>query len=190
MADGSVFGEAQLIGRTARPLVFGGAPNLAFSVNPDRPEFNTLALVGGAWPACRRGRDRHADGQEEGFPGRRHDRRAGPRADPADADLGAGRVRPGVVDRRRDAGRVRPADRATTDGQGGQARPDPGREEGRRLRTATARPRSSRRCPLALRSAAPRSRRPRTPRARADSSTSSGPSCWCSPGSRCSSARS
>ncbi|MFG1819416.1 ABC transporter permease [Kribbella sp. NPDC049174] len=52
VADGSVFGEAQLIGRDGKAVVFGGAPNLAFSVNPDRPEFNTLALVGGAWPAA------------------------------------------------------------------------------------------------------------------------------------------
>ncbi|HEU4947514.1 MAG TPA: FtsX-like permease family protein [Kribbella sp.] len=49
-ADGSVFGEAQLIGRDGKAIVFGGAPNLGFSVNPDRPEFNTLALVSGAWP--------------------------------------------------------------------------------------------------------------------------------------------
>jgi putative ABC transport system permease protein len=49
-ADGSVFGEAQLIGRDGKVVTFGGAPNLAFSVAPDKPEFNTLTLVTGAWP--------------------------------------------------------------------------------------------------------------------------------------------
>jgi putative ABC transport system permease protein len=51
VAEGGVFGEAQLIGKDGKTIVFGGAPNLAFSVTPDRPEFNTLALVSGAWPA-------------------------------------------------------------------------------------------------------------------------------------------
>ena len=32
--------------------MFGGAPNLGFSVNPDRPEFNSLSLVSGAWPTA------------------------------------------------------------------------------------------------------------------------------------------
>ena len=50
IADGNVSGEAQLIGRDGKAVVFGGAPNIGFSVNPDQPEFNTLALVGGAWP--------------------------------------------------------------------------------------------------------------------------------------------
>jgi ABC-type antimicrobial peptide transport system permease subunit len=52
IADGAVSGEAQLIGHDGKAVVFGGAPNLGFSVNPDRPEFNTLALVSGAWPAA------------------------------------------------------------------------------------------------------------------------------------------
>ena len=51
VAGGGVFGQAQLIGRDGKAVVFGGAPNLGFSVDPDRPEFNTLALVSGAWPA-------------------------------------------------------------------------------------------------------------------------------------------
>jgi putative ABC transport system permease protein len=50
-ASGAVNGEAQLIGRDGKAVVFGGAPNLAFSVDPDRPEFNSLNLVDGAWPA-------------------------------------------------------------------------------------------------------------------------------------------
>src|SRR5215208_1374516 len=50
-AEGSVDGEAQLIGRNGKAIVFGGAPNLGFSVDPGRPEFNSLDLVSGAWPA-------------------------------------------------------------------------------------------------------------------------------------------
>lgn len=49
-ADGNVSGEAQLIGRDGKAIVFGGAPNLGFSVNPERPEFNSLSLLSGAWP--------------------------------------------------------------------------------------------------------------------------------------------
>lgn len=49
-ADGSVFGEVQMIGRDGKAIVFGGAPNLGFSVNPDLPQFNALTLVGGNWP--------------------------------------------------------------------------------------------------------------------------------------------
>jgi putative ABC transport system permease protein len=51
-AAGGVFGEAQLIGRDGKVVAFGGAPNLGFSVNPDQPEFNTLVLVEGDWPAA------------------------------------------------------------------------------------------------------------------------------------------
>jgi putative ABC transport system permease protein len=50
IAGGAVAGEAQLIGHDGKAVVFGGAPNLGFSVDPDRPEFNSLALVSGAWP--------------------------------------------------------------------------------------------------------------------------------------------
>ncbi len=49
-ADGAVSGEAQMIGKDGKAIVFGGAPNLGFSVTPDKPEFNTLTLVGGDWP--------------------------------------------------------------------------------------------------------------------------------------------
>ncbi len=50
IADGNVSGEAQLIGHDGKAVVFGGAPNIGFSVNPAQPQFNTLALVSGAWP--------------------------------------------------------------------------------------------------------------------------------------------
>lgn len=50
-AIGGVAGEAQLIGKNGKAIVFGGAPNLGFSVDPTKPEFNTLTLEDGAWPA-------------------------------------------------------------------------------------------------------------------------------------------
>ncbi|MSO94537.1 MAG: ABC transporter permease [Thermoleophilia bacterium] len=49
-AIGGVAGDAQLIGRDGKSIVFGGAPNLGFSVDPTRPDFNTLTLEKGAWP--------------------------------------------------------------------------------------------------------------------------------------------
>jgi len=49
-ALGGVGGEAQLIGKNGKAIVFGGAPNLGFSVDPTQPEFNSLTLVSGAWP--------------------------------------------------------------------------------------------------------------------------------------------
>ena len=51
-AVGSVADQAQLIGRNGKPIQFGGAPNLAFSVDPSpqAQRFNPLNLVKGAWP--------------------------------------------------------------------------------------------------------------------------------------------
>ena len=49
-AIGGVGGEAQLIGKNGKAIVFGGAPNLGFSVDPTQPEFNSLTLVSGQWP--------------------------------------------------------------------------------------------------------------------------------------------
>jgi putative ABC transport system permease protein len=49
-AEGSVSGEAHLIDKKGKSIVFGGAPNLGFSIaRPDSP-FNVLTLVKGAWP--------------------------------------------------------------------------------------------------------------------------------------------
>ena len=50
-AEGSVDSDAtQLIGDDGKAVVFGGAPNLGFSIaNGDSP-FNPLTLVDGAWP--------------------------------------------------------------------------------------------------------------------------------------------
>jgi len=51
-ASGSVYGEAQMIGRDGKAIVSNGPPNLGFSVDPALPQFNTLTLVDGAWPTA------------------------------------------------------------------------------------------------------------------------------------------
>ena len=42
-ALGGVADEAHLIGKNGKAIVFGGAPNLGFSVDPTQPQFNSLA---------------------------------------------------------------------------------------------------------------------------------------------------
>src|SRR5262245_16859921 len=49
-AVGGVGGIANLVGHNGKVIAFGGAPHLGFSVDPSRPQFNTLTLVDGAWP--------------------------------------------------------------------------------------------------------------------------------------------
>ena len=61
VADGSVNGEAQLIGKDGKAIVYGGAPNLGFSIARGDSPFNPLALVDGTWPKHKRGRDRQGD---------------------------------------------------------------------------------------------------------------------------------
>jgi len=51
-AIGGVAGEAQLIGADGKAIVFGGAPNLGFSVDPTKPDFNVLTLTEGSWPGA------------------------------------------------------------------------------------------------------------------------------------------
>jgi putative ABC transport system permease protein len=48
-AIGGVAGSPQLI-QHGQAISFGGAPNLGFSVDPSRPQFNSLTLVSGHWP--------------------------------------------------------------------------------------------------------------------------------------------
>jgi putative ABC transport system permease protein len=48
-AVGGVGGNAHLV-LHGKVVHFGGAPNLGFSVDPARPELNTLTLVDGRWP--------------------------------------------------------------------------------------------------------------------------------------------
>jgi putative ABC transport system permease protein len=48
--EGSVNGEALLVDKKGKAIVFGGAPNLGFSIaNPQSP-FNVLRLEEGSWP--------------------------------------------------------------------------------------------------------------------------------------------
>jgi putative ABC transport system permease protein len=49
-AEGSVDGEAQLIGDDGKAIVYGGAPNLGFSIADGNSVFNPLTLVEGQWP--------------------------------------------------------------------------------------------------------------------------------------------
>ena len=49
-AEGSVDGEAQIIGDDGKAIVYGGAPNLGFSIADGESRFNPLQLVDGAWP--------------------------------------------------------------------------------------------------------------------------------------------
>jgi putative ABC transport system permease protein len=49
-ALGGVQGDAHLIGENGKAIVFGGAPNIGFSVDPSQPQFNSLTLVKGSWP--------------------------------------------------------------------------------------------------------------------------------------------
>ena len=51
-AAGSVDGEAQLIGDDGKAIVYGGAPNLGFSIADGDSVFNPLTLVEGAWPGA------------------------------------------------------------------------------------------------------------------------------------------
>src|SRR4051794_25695026 len=50
LAEGSVNGEAQLIGKDGKAVVYGGAPNLGFSIANGASQFNPLSLVEGSWP--------------------------------------------------------------------------------------------------------------------------------------------
>ena len=51
-AEGSVNGDAQLIGQNGKAIVYGGAPNLGFSIARGDSRFNPLSLVAGSWPAA------------------------------------------------------------------------------------------------------------------------------------------
>ena len=49
-AIGGVASENTQLVKDGKAIVFGGAPNLGFSVDPSKPEFNSLTLVEGSWP--------------------------------------------------------------------------------------------------------------------------------------------
>ncbi len=50
-ADGNVNGDAQLVDAEGKAIVFGGAPNLGFSIENGDSQFNPLVLVHGNWPS-------------------------------------------------------------------------------------------------------------------------------------------
>jgi putative ABC transport system permease protein len=60
-------GETKLVGRNGKVIGSGGAPNLAFSVDPDDSRFNPMELVSGSWP---RGSDQVAI--DSGTAGKKH----------------------------------------------------------------------------------------------------------------------
>src|SRR3954471_22996604 len=49
-AEPSVNGEALLIGRNGKAIVYGGAPQLGFSIANGASPFNPLRLLSGNWP--------------------------------------------------------------------------------------------------------------------------------------------
>jgi putative ABC transport system permease protein len=49
-AEGQVNAPAHLIGKDGKAIVYGGAPNLGFSIARGQSRFNPLQLVSGAWP--------------------------------------------------------------------------------------------------------------------------------------------
>jgi putative ABC transport system permease protein len=49
-AIGGVASENAQLVKDDKAIVFGGAPNLGFSVDPSKPQFSSLTLVRGAWP--------------------------------------------------------------------------------------------------------------------------------------------
>ena len=111
-AVGGVGGTAYLIGKNGKAIIFGGAPNLGFSVDPDNPDLSSLKLDRGELAEGAGARRRQVDRREEGSEGRRHDRRPGAGPGAEDAHLGDRQVRRGEQPRRRDARGLRPADRA------------------------------------------------------------------------------
>ena len=189
-AEGSVNGQAQLIGKNGKAIVYGGAPNLGFSIANGASRFNPLTLVEGSWPKqsdvvideSTAKKEHFKVGQTVGV--QAEGRRGGCRIS------GFVAVRLGLDDRRRDARRLRPAD---SPGAVRQARPagrDRGRREAGRVGRA-ARPRapgehSAHRAGEDGAAAGARTMRPR----RTASSRSCAASCSRSAGSRSSSAAS
>ena len=51
-AIGGVASENTQLVKDGKAIAFGGAPNLGFSVDPSKPQFNSLTLVDGKWPGA------------------------------------------------------------------------------------------------------------------------------------------
>ena len=138
-AVGGVGGIAHLI-VNGKVVAFGGAPNLGFSVDPTRPELNTLTLVDGKWPGPEPGRSRPGDSAQEGSAGRTDDRGAGERSDTPHEDLRPGALRGSGEPRRRDALGLRSPDGAAAVPARRKTRPDSREGEIRREPLAARRP--------------------------------------------------
>jgi ABC-type antimicrobial peptide transport system permease subunit len=66
-AAGGVNGEAQIIGEDGKALVYGGAPNLGFSIDTEAARFNPLTLLEGDWPGPNEVVIDRATAQKEGI---------------------------------------------------------------------------------------------------------------------------
>ena len=135
-AEGSVNGEAQLIGDDNKAIVYGGAPNLGVLDRKRGQPLQSTLTRRGLMAVGRRGGYRRLDCRQGGIRRRGHRRRPGPRACRAAAYLGDREVRVGLHDRRGDARRLRPPDRAAGLRHAGEARRDRRGREGRSLRRA------------------------------------------------------
>ena len=69
-AIGGVASENTQFIKGDKAIAYGGAPNLGFSVDPSKPQFNSLSLVLGALAGVERGRRRQVDGRQGGPDGR------------------------------------------------------------------------------------------------------------------------
>ena len=133
-AEGSVDGEAQLIGKNGKAIVYGGAPNLGFSIANGASPFNPLSLVDGSWPQKgdvvideSTAKKEHFElGQTVGVQAEGSGTQA--------ADLGVRPLRLGLDDRRRDALGLCPVDGAAAVRKARPAGRDRGRCEARRVR--------------------------------------------------------
>ena len=123
-AEGSVDGEAQIIGDDGKAIVYGGAPNLGFSIANGDSVFNPLTLDEGKWPGPGEVAIDEATADKENFDDRPDGRRPGRRAGRASPHLRLLPVRLGLDDRRRHARRLRPADGTADLRQARQARRD------------------------------------------------------------------
>jgi putative ABC transport system permease protein len=66
-AEGKLEDNAQIIGDDGKAIVYGGAPNLGFSIDNGESRFNPLTLIEGSWPS---GKEVVIDGStadKEGF---------------------------------------------------------------------------------------------------------------------------
>ena len=66
-AEANVDDEVQLIGADGKAVVYGGAPNLGFSITDGDSVFNPLELVAGSWPGPREVVIDKSTADKEGF---------------------------------------------------------------------------------------------------------------------------